>query len=357
MLHTPVVAVVLTLELLAQAPGNGSSWVVVRSKEGAFSVSMPAQPQEQSMDIPGPLGTVKAKMYICASRDGAFLVQQIALPNSVPTERVAAELQAAKKVAAQKLPKAVSEKPIKVGDVVGLELVHSGPAGPRQLNQTIKIHMFIKGSSSCSLMVISPADKPLPADADKFLDSIRFGDQPATGAAMAKAAAGPKAEAGSATGAPAPKALAKPAGPVKRKALAKIEVADKTPEEALRTFLMAMTVADETALRAVTLPHREIDRLLRGEEPPFRGLEALKQEMHRMPIERLRAGAQVRLPGNEVFVVRTQDVGLDRAVLQPQSSPTPLNVRRVNGHWKVDASPIIEGRKAADTERQRAAGK
>jgi hypothetical protein len=197
------------------------------------------------------------------------------------------------------------------------------------------------------MMVVSEFDRPLPSEADKFLDSIRFGGKPADLTAMA-----PKA--GPAAAAPKPKP--KPAPPANRKALAKVDLVDRTPEDALRTFLMARVVADETTLRAVTLPNPDLDWLLRGEEPPFKGLRELKLEMRRMPIERLKFGDKVTLPGNKVHVIRATEVGRDRAALLAEGQPTHMLLRKVNDHWKVDATPIIAARKAADAARQQAEG-
>ncbi len=261
------------------------------------------------------------------------MVQQISLPCPVPPNNIAAELEAAKKAAAPGLPKLVSEKRIIAGDVPGIELVHSGPAGPDKRNRTIKTHIFMNGANACSMIAMSAPDKPLPPEADRFFDSIRFGGKPA---AMSRA--------------PAP---VKPAATaVKRKPLAKIDLVNKTPEDALRTFMMAMAAADEQTLRAVTLPNPELDLLLTGEPPPFPGTKELKQQMQKMKIERLKVGDQVTLPDNKVHVIRATEVGQDRAALLPADAPVYTQLRRVKGHWKVDARQIIAARKAADAARQ-----
>lgn len=332
MLHTSLVAVLLSLELVAQTPGKAPAWVVTQSKEGGFSFSTPIKPIEQKMEIPSPIGKVAANMYICPFQGGALIVQQITFPQPVPQNEVGAALEAAKKTAAPNMPKLVSEKRIKVGDMAGIELVHSGPTKPDNRTRTLKIHILIGGLSSCSMIAASPPDKPLPPEADKFLDSLRFGGQSAA-----------------VTGT---MATAKPAAaPAKRKSLAKIDLVDKTPEDALRTFMMAMAAADDQTLRAVTLPNPDLDLLLTGEAPPFKGIKELKQEMQRMPIEKLKVGDRVKMPGNKVHVIRATEVGQDRAALQPEDAPVYTQLRRVNGHWKVDAGPIIAARKAANAAR------
>ncbi|WP_158625021.1 hypothetical protein [Corallococcus terminator] len=41
----------------------------------------------------------------------------------------------------------------------------------------------------------------------------------------------------------------------------------------------------------------------------------------------------------------------ERVVLQSSAAPVQIEVRRVNGEWKLDASPIIEFRKKAASAR------
>lgn len=54
------------------------------------------------------------------------------------------------------------------------------------------------------------------------------------------------------------------------KVAAKIKVADSTPEDALRTFMLALLAQDEAALRAVSLPNPDLDWLLKGQPAPPR---------------------------------------------------------------------------------------
>ena len=49
---------------------------------------------------------------------------------------------------------------------------------------------------------------------------------------------------------------------------AKIKVADATPEDALRTFMLAVMAHDEAALHVVTLPDPDLDWLLKGPAAP-----------------------------------------------------------------------------------------
>ncbi len=335
MVYTSCVAVLLSLELVSQTPAKAASaWVAVESKEGGFSFSMPGKPAERIMQVPGPNPNLKAKTYVCAIGESGFVVQQVTLPSPIPPDEVAAQYQQGKNAVIEP-PQLVSEKRIKSGNVVGLEFVKTGPMGPDKRNRTIKAHVFLNGSVGCTMLVVSGPDKPLPPEADRFLESVRFGGGPAA--------------------VPRPQMAANsPAPPSKRKPLAKIDLVDKTPEDALRTFMMAMAAADEKTLRAVTLPNNDLDVLLTGEAPPFGGVKEMKQQIQKMKIERLKEGDRVNMPGNKVHIVRVTEVGRDRAALLPEDAPFPTRLRLVSGHWKVDAGPVIAARKAASSASRKA---
>jgi len=135
---------------------------------------------------------------------------------------------------------------------------------------------------------------------------------------------------------------------------AKAGVAAATPEQALRTFLLAMVTKDEPTLRAVTLPTEDFDWLLRGQALPADRVEEFKAQMARQPIRALKPGDEFTLPGNRKVKVRPEEVTAERAVLVPQGAPIPNRLQKVDGRWRVDATPIIAGRKAAEAARKKA---
>jgi hypothetical protein len=135
----------------------------------------------------------------------------------------------------------------------------------------------------------------------------------------------------------------------------KSAIANATPEQALRTFMIAMVAKDEATLRAVTLPNDDLPWLFRGQAPPAGQLANVKNQFAKMPIRVLKPGDEITLPGNRKVTVQPQEVTADRAVLLPQGAPVPTRCRKVDGLWRVDAAPIIAGRKAAEAARQKAA--
>ena len=133
-----------------------------------------------------------------------------------------------------------------------------------------------------------------------------------------------------------------------------IKVADATPEDALRTFMLAVLAQDKEAVRVVTLPNPERDWLLKGQPAPPEVIKDATAQFARLPIRRLKQGEKVALPKGKQYVVAASEVGEDRAVLLPQGAPLPTRLRRVDNHWKVAADPFIAARKAADASTKKA---
>ena len=134
----------------------------------------------------------------------------------------------------------------------------------------------------------------------------------------------------------------------------KADVAAATPEQALRTFFIALLDQDEATLHAVTVPTDDFAWLLRGQPVPAAHVKALRAQMASQPIRALKPGDKITLPGNRKGTVPPEDVTTDRAVLLPKWSPVPTRVWRINGRWRVDANWIIAGRKAAESARKEA---
>jgi len=128
-----------------------------------------------------------------------------------------------------------------------------------------------------------------------------------------------------------------------------------TPEGALQTFLLALGTGDEAKLREITLPADGFEWLLKGQRiPPAKLGEYRKGFVEGLPIRRLKPGDGFTLPGGRKLKVQPEEVTEDRAVLLQEGAPTPTRCQKVEGHWRVDARPVIAGRKAAEAARSRA---
>jgi hypothetical protein len=124
-----------------------------------------------------------------------------------------------------------------------------------------------------------------------------------------------------------------------------VELADSTPEDALKTFLLALAAGDELTLRGVTLPHAEFELLLKDPPAPPDVLALLKARLEEKPMKRLKEGDPVRMPNGESRVIKPADVRAGRVVLWPAGAPLPSRLENVGGHWKVFAAPFIAVRK------------
>ncbi len=103
---------------------------------------------------------------------------------------------------------------------------------------------------------------------------------------------------------------------------------DATPEQVFRRFLIANLNPDEDTILNLIVDHEEAGILWASGSYPEDVAETLTAQYKHMNI------------------VRVDDVdnNPDRVLLRSSASPIPIHVMRVNGVWKVDASPIIEFR-------------
>jgi hypothetical protein len=130
-----------------------------------------------------------------------------------------------------------------------------------------------------------------------------------------------------------------------------------TPEEAVRSFMVAMLKHDREALASVTvpLPSKDLDVLFLGEKPsPVRAAMG-KLLVGQLPMRILKAGEVIDLRRRGIFTVMPEDATADRVMVFAEGNPLPLRCRRVEKRWLVDPSPIIAGRKAAEAARKKKA--
>jgi hypothetical protein len=137
----------------------------------------------------------------------------------------------------------------------------------------------------------------------------------------------------------------------------KMQIVDATPEDAFRTFMMAIITHDEAALRVITLPNPDLAWLLKGPVAPPEAVKDASAMFAKLPIKRLKAGDIFTPPTGKAQTVTAGEVGEDKAVLVPEGTPIPIRCKNVEGHWKVETAPLIAGSKAADAARKKAAAK
>ena len=104
------------------------------------------------------------------------------------------------------------------------------------------------------------------------------------------------------------------------------------PEDVLFDFLIANLRGSEDEIRPLIVEHPDAALLWHGAYPPDVA-ELLARQYDGMDIARVEEGPH-------------------RVLLQSSASPTPLAVVKVDGEWRVDASPIIEFRKRAQRQNE-----
>jgi hypothetical protein len=342
---SPLVIVLLAAGVSYQEPSKAPAWTTVTSRDGEFRIDFPSRPHEQARPVPSRVGTIEQRTYQVRAGGCLYIVRRDRYPRPFPLLGLADWLAEQKRGYLPGQVELVRDHNVPVGHVTGEQFEYKGPS-PR-VNGTVTglTRHFIKGSSYYALTVISGPNQPLSPDADRFLDSFRFtaSDADRAGAApksdaTAKSDARPKDRPGEAAKTPASGARSR--------------LKDDTPEDALHGFLVAFVEQDEAALRAITLPDPELEWLARGLRPPANALEMMRTYAMELKTRRLKPGESVALPEGQPITVRPEDVTEDRAVLLPEGDLLPIKLRRVEGHWKVDARPIIVARKAAAAAQQ-----
>jgi hypothetical protein len=324
-------------------------WEIIRSADGDFAFSMPAKPALQANDSAAKRVASGILEYSCQVQGTLYEARRTRRHQPVPFSQAIAELARLKKGYLEDSAKLVRETKIVVDGVPGDDLVYTVPSAQGG-TATRRIRYFLKDPDQYEMIVTSPPGQPLPDDATRFLSSLTF---EAVGRANhARANAGPKSASqykGETPRTPSQSLSDKPNGRTN------VIVVDSTPEDALRTFMLALAAQDETTLRAITLPDKEFDWLLKDRSAPVtpEDFAKIRAKLDQSPIRRLSAGDRVRVPGGNTRVVQRSDVGKDRVVLWAEGSPYPARIERVNGHWKVLARTFILARKSDEAELKR----
>ena len=326
----------LIVGLLAQTPEQPDRWSTIRSAEGDFSAMLPSQASSNTQDVSTPAGKVEQEIHFCRLNGSLFSVQRIRLGNVIPSGQAAAWLAAQKKSHFQKGARPASERTLQRDGVFGEEFSYLVLAPRGKGTVTTRTQHYLRGRDYYELTVMSAPDGPLPAEAERFFASFHL---------AVPAAAGPSGPSLSRSGAASPRSGARE------------KIADRTPEDALRTFVYAMAVRDEPTLRAITLPVEGFEWLMAGQAAPAGLIQELKEKLAQQTFRSLKAGDKFTLFQGQDVVVKAEDVGPDRALLLPEGASLPTRLQKVDGHWKVDPSGVIAGLKAAEAARRNAAQK
>jgi hypothetical protein len=117
------------------------------------------------------------------------------------------------------------------------------------------------------------------------------------------------------------------------------------PDEVLRRFLAAMQTSDEAEIRATTIADPDVWVLWNRGPASSSEKFYLPELVSSSKFEHLKIGDELHLRGK---TIRISEADVNDHCQQIRVSGTPLPITVVKGRdgWKVDAGPIIAGRKA-----------
>jgi regulation of enolase protein 1 (concanavalin A-like superfamily) len=154
------------------------AWKTVTSKEGLFTVEMPAKPTiNQARERKGPDGKVKTILLGCKTEAGVYLTYKVILPTSIVKGTENAELDAERDAMAKEWKgKVIAEKRIRAGDKIGRDFTIRGKPDKGEGTLTIRVREYLDGNSVFLIAVISAPNRELPDDTGRFLGSLALGE-------------------------------------------------------------------------------------------------------------------------------------------------------------------------------------
>ena len=312
---------IASLVLLLSAPRSDSpAWEVVRASDGEFAFSMPVLPNsttETAVSTDGPRETIS---YTCSHGGSQYLFRRTRNPKPVDDAQVIGRLTEARKAYFREKATLVKETKVSLDGVPGDDFTYIIRSQKGEGPVSRRTRHYFKERYYYELTVSSPLGLPLPDDTTRFLSSLTFEALLRANQASARSRQGPAASTRSGQG----QLATRPLSEVPKPSIG-VDLVDGTPEEALRTFTLAMAAKDERVLRAITLPDDGFEWLLKDRPASLTGesLRKMKERLDQTRIQRLKAGDRVKMPGGRTGVIRSADVRNGRVVLRPTGAALP----------------------------------
>ncbi|HEX5272673.1 MAG TPA: DUF1349 domain-containing protein [Gemmataceae bacterium] len=180
---------VLAALLPSQAPAQ-SKWETVTSKEGGFTVDLPAKPDIQRTRSRTRNGATTGVMTLgCKTAGGIYMVVKVSFPTPIVRGAEDAALDAERDdFASEWNGKVVSEKKVRANGKPGRDFTIRGKPLDDTGVLTLRVREYLDGKAIYAVMVISAPNRELPEDAGRFLGSL------ALGAAKTRASGTPEPE-------------------------------------------------------------------------------------------------------------------------------------------------------------------
>src|SRR5262245_11712222 len=155
-----------------------SGWEAVTSKEGGFSVEMPAKPSLTSSSTRKDKGgTTKVHTLGCETAGGVYIAQKIEFPTAVAKGAEEQALDAERDAfAAEWRGKVLSEKKVRAGGRPGRDFTIRGKPEKDSGVLTVRVREYLDGRAVYAVLVASQPNRELPEDAGRFLGSLAIGE-------------------------------------------------------------------------------------------------------------------------------------------------------------------------------------
>jgi hypothetical protein len=126
-----------------------------------------------------------------------------------------------------------------------------------------------------------------------------------------------------------------------------------TPEGVLHEFLIAMGEGDRAGIERTAMPNPELWRVWQSQ--PLTPVQKAMMKAAIVPssFRRLKVGDVVRVGNGKKLVLDANRVNDHTVMITSKDMPLPFILVKGDAGWKVDASPMIAGRKAAEAARER----
>jgi regulation of enolase protein 1 (concanavalin A-like superfamily) len=164
---------VLTVPAFAQP-----TWEVVTSKEGGFSVEMPATPTiQKTRTRKGADGTTKVTLLGGKSDNALYLVYKIELPTAIVKGTEDKQLDVERDAFAEEYNgKVITEKKVLAAGKLGRDFTIRGRPAEETGTLTIRIREYLDGKVVYAVLVASAPNRELPEGVGRFLGSLVLGD-------------------------------------------------------------------------------------------------------------------------------------------------------------------------------------
>lgn len=170
--------ILLILVSSAPAATAQTAWEAVTSKEGGFSVEMPAKPSLNTASTRKDKGGVTKVLQIgCETAGGVYLVHKIEFPTAVAKGAEDEQLNAERDAfAAEWRGKVVGEKKVRAGGRVGRDFTIRGKPEKDTGVLTVRVREYLDGKAVYAVLVVSQPNRDLPDDTGRFLGSLGIGE-------------------------------------------------------------------------------------------------------------------------------------------------------------------------------------